>query len=261
MDAIIYVYCIVREAPDPGMVERFPDMLLIKAGKFYVVAKQVSPVEFSDEQLKLNLADEAWLDRNAREHLSVIVMVMQQQAVIPFNFGTLFMTGEALAEFVEEYGLKLDASLTALVGREEWAVKAWCDESVLKQNLHLGSKAIADLEKEIAAASPGKAYLLRKKKEEMAEREMSAIHSRHAHAVVDGLRPFAEKLVLNRIASPDVTAPGIRMLINAVFLVETAHIGTFLGVADDLGNQYREVGVSLDVTGPWPPYDFIDISF
>jgi hypothetical protein len=62
---------------------------------------------------------------------------------------------------------------------------------------------------------------------------------RHARAAV----PFA--------------AEGKRLM-SAAFLVERTLWLEFMDRADDLGASHREV--VFDITGPWPPYDFVRIT-
>jgi len=258
---ILYVYCIVRQLPGADIVARYPDLVFIEAGSAFVAAKYVPPLEYSDASMKLKLADEEWLDRNAREHLSVNVMIMAQQTIIPFNFGTIFKTRESLSGFLGDYGQKLGESFDALEDREEWAVKAYCNESFLLKNLHLQSPAIAAIEQEIQEASPGKAYLLKKKKEAMSASALEGVHQGHAKAVWGELAALSKEHVLNRLIPEDVSGVEGRMIVNGVFLIANTDVGAFIRTTEDLGERYRDAGVFLDVTGPWPPYDFVDIPY
>lgn len=48
-----------------------------------------------------------------------------------------------------------------------------------------------------------------------------------------------------------------RRLLSAAFLVERSSWLDFMQRADDLGNAHPEL--TFDITGPWPPYDFVRI--
>ena len=63
------------------------------------------------------------------------------------------------------------------------------------------------------------------------------------------LRRFA------RAALPLRTAPG--RILSAAFLVERSAWIEFIDRTDDIEAQHPEL--SMDVTGPWPPYDFVRI--
>ena len=48
-------------------------------------------------------------------------------------------------------------------------------------------------------------------------------------------------------------------ILSAAFLVDRGEWVSFVEHADELDNQYPEF--QFDLTGPWPPYDFVRISF
>lgn len=46
------------------------------------------------------------------------------------------------------------------------------------------------------------------------------------------------------------------MLLNGAYLVDADRIDDLRGLASELQDRHRELGVRLDLTGPWPPYNF-----
>jgi len=50
-----------------------------------------------------------------------------------------------------------------------------------------------------------------------------------------------------------------KRLMSAAFLVDRSLWLEFMDRAEDLGAAHREV--SFDITGPWPPYDFVRVIF
>jgi hypothetical protein len=66
---------------------------------------------------------------------------------------------------------------------------------------------------------------------------------------------------LRRHARAAVPIPGAdpenRRVLTAAFLVERAGWVDFVGRAEDLGSAHPQL--AFDVTGPWPPYDFVQI--
>ena len=74
----------------------------------------------------------------------------------------------------------------------------------------------------------------------------------------DGLYSIATQLYsdLRRSARAAVPFPREgRRLLSAAFLVEKTGWVEFIQRAEDLGSAHSEV--VLDITGPWPPYDFV----
>jgi hypothetical protein len=50
------------------------------------------------------------------------------------------------------------------------------------------------------------------------------------------------------------------MVLNGVYLVADASAEAFTGLAQDLAAQYHPLGFDVQVTGPWPPYNFVKSS-
>jgi len=74
----------------------------------------------------------------------------------------------------------------------------------------------------------------------------------------DGLRDLATHLYseLRRFARAAIPIPNSEgRLLSAAFLVERAGWIEFIERSDDLGLSQPELG--FDITGPWPPYDFV----
>jgi len=68
---------------------------------------------------------------------------------------------------------------------------------------------------------------------------------------------YAELRRHARAAVP-LREPESKRLLTAAFLVERAAWVEFVARAEDLGSVHPQL--SFDVTGPWPPYDFVRIS-
>ena len=47
------------------------------------------------------------------------------------------------------------------------------------------------------------------------------------------------------------------MLLNAAYLVESAKVPRLHELVDELQEQHRGLGARLELTGPWPPYNFV----
>ena len=47
------------------------------------------------------------------------------------------------------------------------------------------------------------------------------------------------------------------MVLNAAYLIERSRVESFHRVAAELAGQVRAGGLALDVSGPWPPYNFV----
>ena len=157
---LINVYCISDSPLGMARNVKSKDLKSLKFDDFYVIVKYVKGSEFSEDNFKRNLSDIQWVETNARDHIRVIGLIMEYTTVIPFKFGTIYHTKAGLQKFITDYSVSLTENFHHIRGKEEWAVKVYCDRKALCDQIdHLCEKA-ADLEKQIMASSPGKAFLL-----------------------------------------------------------------------------------------------------
>ena len=257
---LIYVYCISNNAPgltrdmEPNVVKS------LKIEKFYVIVKFVSKSEFSEENFKKNLSDIQWVELNAREHIVVIRMIMESGTVIPFKFGTIYNSEASLKKFITDYSGSLIENLDNLAGKEEWSVKIYCDRKVLCEQIDELSEEAASLEKQIMASSPGKAFLLKKKKTELIENEMDRLCKKYGQEYYDEFKILSEATYLNNLLPKDIVGREDSMILNASFLISKNKLAEFKNTVDVLKKKDGNSGFFIESTGPWPPYNFVDIT-
>jgi hypothetical protein len=47
------------------------------------------------------------------------------------------------------------------------------------------------------------------------------------------------------------------MLLNAACLVDASELERLRGLVAEFESRYRELDVRVELTGPWPPYNFV----
>jgi hypothetical protein len=47
------------------------------------------------------------------------------------------------------------------------------------------------------------------------------------------------------------------MVLNAAYLVDAAQVDELRTRANDLNAAYADIGARIELTGPWPPYNFV----
>jgi hypothetical protein len=258
-NTLIYVYCI-SDSPD-AILSSMESIGLksIKVNDFYVIVKYVFESEFSKENLKNNSSDIQWLETNAREHIGVITKVMEMCTVIPFNFGTIFQSEDSLKKFLEDYTCSLTENFQHIRSKEEWAVKIYCDRNALKAQIDELSEQAANLEKEIKASSPGKAFLLQRKKNDLVENEIDRICNNWGQEYYNEFNSNSDSTCLNSLLPKEYTGREDTMIINAAFLVTKNKVDEFLSKVDLIRKKDGNTNFKIETTGPWPPFSFISI--
>ena len=229
----LYVYGVVPAGTDL-------DLHLVEEGGLAAICGEVPLAEFGEEPLRRNLEDRAWLERTAQEHERVLDRALRAGTVIPFRIATLYESEESLREFLRDGHEDLAQLLERLAGKVELGVKAYLDTA--RQG------AVED--------ESGADYLRRRQAEEVTAREADAFAIECARASHARLSAAALDATANRPQPAELSGRTDRMLLNGAYLVPRGE--TRLGsVVSDLERLYAERGVTFEITGPWPPYNFV----
>ncbi len=272
-EALIYLYCLTDKAPKlfrrNGVLpeeERVAEgPCLVDNARFfyyqglYAVVNIVSTDEFSEGNLRKNLADLEWIKKKAVIHEKVIETVMKDSCVIPFKFGTIFNTEENLKIMLKKHINKFKAALKYLEGKEEWGLKIYCEEDKLKENLVQQDKELLKLDTEINSALPGKAFILKKKKTELLNIIVNKKLNESGQDSFERLKQYSVSSGINKLLSEEVTERKDEMILNAVFLIDKNKAADLMDTVEVLKAAYAGQGLSFDCTGPWPPYNFTTI--
>jgi len=256
---LIYVYCIINSPPEPDFNLESKGLEFIMFDDFYVIVKFVSENEFSEENFKKNLSDLQWVESNAREHIEVISSINESNTVIPFKFGTIYNTKSGLKKFITDYYASLIENFRYIKEKEEWSVKIYCNRKVLSEQIDELSEKAAALEKQIMASSPGKAYLLKRKKADLIENEMDRLCNIRGQKYYNEFKNLSESTSLNNLLPNGYEVSEGRMILNAAFLVLKNKVTDFRNTVYRLRKMNKNSGFMIETTGPWPPFSFISI--
>lgn len=255
---LVYLYCVADKEPKINGLGN--NLYSICHNGLYAVASRVEQLEFGEEGLKKKMADFEWVKTRASLHEKIIERVMSSTNVIPFKFATLFNTDNSLKAMLEQYGQELKAILRKLVNKQEWGLKIYCNPEKLKAGLGNDESEISKIEDEIKSSSVGKSYFLKKKKDELIERMLNERISECSQESFELLKELSFEARINRLLPKEVTERENDMVLNSAFLVDRNEAGYFQNMVDTLKMHYEGRGFFIDCTGPWPPYNFCELS-
>ena len=255
---IIYLYCITDKVPQLKAIENLIDKpYFIYHRDLYAIVNRVKESEFAEENLKRNLADLEWIKVRVMIHEKVIEGIMKNTCVIPFKFAMLFNTEDNFKAMFSKHLRGFKDILRKLKDKEEWGVKIYCDLGKLKENLMQKDEQLLNIDKEINdAAAPGKAYILKKKKEGLLNIAVNKNFNGYGQISFDRLKEKSGEARINKLLSREVTERDDEMILNSAFLINKDKVGDFLNTVEDLRGKYTDRGLFFDCTGPWPPYNF-----
>ncbi len=236
----------------PGVAPGEPPEIVTSAGLGAVVSRVPWSV-FGDEHLKTNLEDLAWLERTARAHEAVVEATRAQTTMIPMRLCTLFRTRAAIAEMLAREAETLDDALRRLAGKTEWSVKVMADRAAVGKSLML---AVVD-EPSADEVSPGHQYLRGRQAERRTAGEVDEWLRHTIGDIHESLTGKAGSALCNPVQRPELTGYEGEMLLNGVYLVDDLLTDDFRTCVDSLSRRYSSAGIRLELTGPWPPYNFV----
>ena len=244
LDTAYYLYCLT---PPGGALELSQGGVFVEdPGRIRAVLSEVRREEFSGDAAEERLKDLAWLAPRAALHEAVVEQVMGQAPVLPAPFATLFESRESVRRFVLDYSAPIAGFFRDLGNKREWAVKGLLHRS------QPGEESGADCE----GAAAGKSYL-HKKRSQAASRDAMRQRLRAAcEQAAAALKQQADDFRERKVWKAGQTDGQPELIFNWAFLLPPGDEAAFRQCITKLEEQHRPLGLSLLISGPWPPYSF-----
>jgi hypothetical protein len=222
-------------------------VVLVGAGGLAAVVSHVPLSEFGAEPIVDNLRDPAWLERHVRAHESVLRTALRATPVVPFRFGTIYRSEEHVREMLSA-GERLTEALERVRGRLEFGVKGFL------------APAPAAPEADEDESSAGRRYLEEKQRARRLAEEREATMAGLANASHERLAVVAEDARANPLQPREVSGIDLEMFLNGAYLVAGGREDEFRAALEALGTELGPTGAVYELTGPWPPYNFVEDS-
>jgi hypothetical protein len=237
-----YVYCIIKS----GDLRRFgpigigPEPAEVHTVHYEDIAAVVSntPMVVQDPTRD-----------NVLAHQRVNERVMQQHTVIPMSFGTVFKTQDDIIELLRSAYDAFTDVLTKMQDKFEFGLKVLWDRDQIIEEIEKDDEDIRRLKDEISSQK-GSTYFARMQYGRLID---AALQGRSERYVADVFRALRDVSVASRSNKPI----GDRMIMNAAFLVSRSMEQAFDLRVKDIGQRYDKL--TFKYTGPWPPYNFVNI--
>jgi gas vesicle protein GvpL/GvpF len=240
----LYVYGVVPAGTDlelSGAGVGSSDVRVLTEGELGAIVGAVPLEKFGEEPLRRNLEDRDWLERTAQAHEAVLERALGTTTVIPFRIATLYGAEAHLLEFLASNRVALLRLLEQLEGKVELGVKAYFDR---------GAKSDA------SEAESGSDYLRRRQAEQEAARDADAFALDCARTSHEHLATAALEARSNRPQASELSGRTEQMLLNGAYLVERGDERLERALRE-LEKHFGPQGVTYELTGPWPPYNFV----
>jgi len=237
-----YVYCIINsEKPlrfgDIGIGAEPPEVYTIHYKNLAAVVSD-APLEVLDSTRD-----------NVLAHERVNETVMHDHTVIPMSFGTIFKTHDDIIELLRSAFDAFGDVLNKMQNKLEFGLKVLWDPDQAVKDVESEDEDIAKLKKEISAQK-GPTYFARMQYGRLVDAALQARSERYVANILNDLRDVS---VASRINKPI----GDKMIMNAAFLISRNQEQAFDRKIKDVASRLDQL--TFKYTGPWPPYNFVNI--
>jgi len=237
-----YVYCVIQSA----------DPLKFGAAGIGDNGSEIHTVHYRDlaavvSDVALGILDST--RENVLAHERVNEIVMRDHTVIPMSFGTIFKTREDIVELLRSAAEAFGDVLNKMQNKLEFGLKVLWDRDQAVREVENEDEDISRLKKEISGQK-GPTYFARMQYGRLVD---SALESRSERYMAEILNELRDVSVASRINKPI----GDKMIMNAAFLISRDRESAFDARVKAIASRFDKL--MFKYTGPWPPYNFVNI--
>jgi hypothetical protein len=249
----VYAYCLVRgPAPDQaalpsGLPSTSPPRPVRVDDELWLVVSDAPLRHYGAEAIASQLDDLEWVSQRAMAHEAVVEHFLPADAVLPMKLFTLFESEASALEHLRRTRARTRRLLERLGGRVEWGVRLRFAAPKTPRKTRTG-----------APTASGRAFLEARREERQA-----------AGRALEAARALAEDCYRElgaasqaswRAELPAGPAAG-GLLLDAAFLLARGRSPSAPAFEKDLrrwAQRLRTASVETVLTGPWPPYHFME---
>ena len=237
-----YVYCIVhsKEPLRFGRIGIGSEPADVHTVNFQDIAAVVSdtPLEVYDPTRD-----------NVLAHERVNEAVMRNHTVIPMSFGTVFKTSDDIVELLRTAYDAFRDVLVKMQDKLEFGLKVLWEPEIIIREIEKDDENLRLLRQEISHQK-GSTYFARMQYGRLVD---SLLQERSEQLVTEIFSDLGGVSVASRANKPI----GDKMILNAAFLVSRDREADFDTKVKEIDARYENL--IFKYTGPWPPYNFVNI--
>jgi Gas vesicle synthesis protein GvpL/GvpF len=234
-----YAYCITEQQTlSNGTRTRRPALLEGIQGVNGAAVLSYPSGEFSVVVSEYERNGEPLGEKSVLEHARVVSVCFRTGTVLPFRFGTIFDTDDALRQAVRANRRTFGQSVARLRGKAEMHLKVLVRDGVLRD-------AMADV---ALPDTVGGEYLIKLREKAAKDRERQTKARALSVQVHKLFNPLEEEISCKRVDSNG-------MLIDIAHLIDSKSVEKYQNRYSSAAKQLKNC--ELLISGPWPPYHFL----
>ena len=192
--------------------------------------------------------------QHAVEFALVIDKLAQKYTLLPMRFGSMMDSTGSVMDMLERNEVEIEAGLKKVKNKWEYGLKVLCDREKLKEELiaKQDNDSLNLVKPEIDPnKSVYKTYVLKKLSEHRAEEQILSF----VDSILVEIKTYLRKL---KAVDKCKKMTNETTIIDAVFLLDKKKKKEVINLVKDLQQKYPQLNFLL--TGPWPPYNFVNKS-
>lgn len=255
-DFLIYLYCLCEDQPKLPSISFNQNIKVLPFNDFFAIIELVPTNDFGELPLQKNITNMEWLIPKVNIHEGVIQQLMEETTVLPVKFATIFSQKNSLYALLQANKEKYATNFEKLRNKEEWGVKIFniSDDTWLLQNTD--DQEILAMQEAIDIASPGKAFLMKKKLTSLVNAKKNLLYKKAGNELYKNLKIHTVESIQKSILPAQRSTE--KMMLNAVFLLEKEEVPTWVQQIENMEAMMGNKTLDINVTGPWPPYHFMN---
>jgi hypothetical protein len=256
---VTYVFCVIAAARRPrlsGKLRTFaglgPVRLLDVEPGMYLAVADASLGQYGEAAIKRGLADLEWVSRAAVAHEAVVESFTGATAILPMKLFTIFTSDARALEHIASQRARIATLVKRVANHQEWGVRLVLDRAAAER---VAASSTGAARRASSAHAPGVAYLTRKKAQRDTAVELASRARETVAALYDRLEALSTQA--KRRSASELPVQGGPLLLDAAFLVPRSRGPTFRTLAAREARALSRQGYGMTVSGPWPPYTFV----
>lgn len=223
----------------------------VSFGDLATATSEVGLDEFRRATDQPDLSPGSWLVTALHTHEAVVESLASAGGVLPFRFGAIYPSHDAIREILRSHAPVLQAELRRLAGASEWGVKVFRSDSDEYQ-----TEPAAPREQTQEPEAVGTAWMQRRREEMAARRTQRQLQAKIVDALHSALSDHAMECVVRSSSEEKASAA---LVFDAVYLVADSEKPGFDKALHSVAADLESAGLRAEVTGPWPPYHFAQL--
>lgn len=235
-----------------GLEER--PVEVIELDGFGAAISRLPSDQYGEAALEERVSDLRWMAHRGLLHERVVTWFVDREGIIPVRFLTLHRGVDSLRRDTGRRATEIRDLLSRMHDRREWNLKITYDPEALMARIGDDVPEVREMDRRIEEASPGRRYLLQRRRDEVAREHVDAIASRLASALIEDCTGHTEDVKRLPLSGGEGSE---RVAGHAAFLVLREAEPVFEASIDERSATLAKRGIDAHLSGPWAPYRFV----